>query len=206
MSSTTEFNHPSDCEVLSAMRERSRRRAEAFSMDPVVQERAKQISLLLIDVDGVLTDGQITYNDQGAEEKSFHVRDGMGIRLVRNIGVEVGLVTARTSAMVARRATELGIEHLFQGVGRKVDTFKEIIAATGKTPHEVAYMGDDWIDLGVLQRVGLAACPADAASEVRETCHLVTAQKGGMGAVRELCEIIVRAKGKYHSLLDQYRC
>ena len=159
---------------------------------------------LLLDVDGVLTDGTIIYTENGGEIKAFHTRDGMGLRLLRETGVEIGLITARQSAAVTRRAQDLGLTHVYQKAGNKLAIFERLLAELGLAPAEVAYLGDDWLDLPLITRVGLAAAVADAAPEVRQRAHYVTELPGGRGAVRELCDLLIEAKGMRQSLLARY--
>ena len=166
--------------------------------------RAKEIKLLLLDVDGVLTDGSIVYGNSGTELKAFNIKDGFGIRLLREAGVEVGIITARRSEAVERRAQDMKLAHLYQGVGNKIEAFAEILAAQKLIPQQVAYMGDDWLDLPLLSRVGLAVTVADGVAEVKAVAHYVTRQDGGRGAVRELCELIIEAKGQREELLARY--
>ncbi len=199
--------YPSDCEVTEGLRQRAMSRSgqdERGYAWRACLPRAKEIRLLLLDVDGVLTDGSITYGNSGAELKSFNIKDGFGIRLLRESGVEVGIITARRSEAVERRAQDLKLAHLYQGVGNKLEAFAEILAAQKLTPQQVAYMGDDWLDLPLLSRVGLAVTAADGVAEVKSVAHYVTRQDGGRGAVRELCELIVEAKGMREELLARY--
>jgi len=199
--------YPSDCEVTRGLRERSeaRQRSEQRSYAWRANfERAARIKLLLLDVDGVLTDGTIIYLPDGIETKGFSTRDGLGIRLLQKAGVEVGIITARRSEVVKRRAENLGIELLYQGAGAKLEVYEKIIGELGFRPEQVAYMGDDWLDLPVMTRVGMAAAVADAAPEVCEIAHYVAASPGGKGAVRELCDLIIEALGKRDELLGQY--
>ena len=160
--------------------------------------------LFLLDVDGVLTDGTITYTKAGDESKSFHTRDGLGLRLVQKAGVEVGLITARTSEAVSRRAQDLGISLVFQGVGKKIAVLEKIMAERHLEKSQIAYMGDDWLDLPLLTRVGFAATVADGALEVKRLVDFVARQAGGRGAVREVCELIIEAKGQTANLLAPY--
>lgn len=199
--------YPSDCEITQALRER----AEADKIPNQASyawranlERAAKIKLLLLDVDGVLTDGSIIYLPDGVETKAFSTRDGLGIRLLQKAGVEVGIITARTSEVVRRRAENLGIGLLYQGAGAKREVYEKIIADLGLAPEQVAYMGDDWLDLPVMTRVGLAAAVADGAEEVCRVAHYVTKRPGGRGAVREVCDLIVTALGKRDEILAQY--
>lgn len=198
--------YPSDCEILASYRrradERSHRQDEALSGP--LRDRAAAILLLLLDVDGVLTNGSLLYTETGNEAKSFNTQDGLGVKLLFRAGVEVGLITARHSEIVRRRAEELGMQYVYQGVDRKLDAFKEILRRAGRKPFEVCYMGDDWIDLALLTRVGLAACPANGVAEVQAVCHFVTQRGGGQGAVREVCDLIIKAKGVRETLLQQY--
>jgi len=166
--------------------------------------RAKNIRLLLLDVDGVLTDGTITYTADGGESKGFNTQDGFGLRILQEAGVEVGLITARTSEAVTRRAADLKLRYVYQGAGRKNDVFEDILKQSGLRPPQAAYMGDDWLDLPLLARAGLAAAPANAVAEVRQRAHYVTRLSGGRGAVRELCELILEAQGKLSTLFRKY--
>lgn len=166
--------------------------------------KAEPILLLLLDVDGVLTDGSLVYSQNGIESKAFNTQDGLGLRLATQGGVETGIITARTSPMVRKRAEELGMKYLYQGVENKLDTFRTILDRAGCRPYQVCYMGDDLIDLGLLSRVGLAACPANAVPEVKDICHFVADRPGGSGAVRQTCELILRAKGRYQALVQQF--
>ena len=199
--------YPSDCELTQALLERSRDAGR-----PVVRSeewrqalpRAAQVQLLLLDVDGVLTDGTIFYTPGGGESKGFSTQDGFGLRLLRESGVEVGLITARQSEAVTRRAADLGLKYVYQGAGRKNEVYETILRETGLRPPQTAYMGDDWLDLPLLARVGLAAAPANAVAEIRQRVHYVTGSSGGRGAVREVCELILEARGELAALLRKY--
>jgi 3-deoxy-D-manno-octulosonate 8-phosphate phosphatase (KDO 8-P phosphatase) len=200
--------YPSDCEVTQGLRERSQSRAPAGQRSyrwRASLERARSVKLLLLDVDGVLTDGSIIYSPDGQESKTFSTRDGLGLRLVQKAGLLVGLITARSSEVVQRRAENLGISLVFQGAGRKLEIFRRILAEQGIAPEQTAYVGDDWLDLPVLLRAGLAVAVADAAPEVLEVAHYVTDLPGGHGAVREVCDLILEAQGKREALLAEYR-
>ena len=166
-------------------------------------EIAAPIKLILSDVDGVLTNGQIIYDAAGFETKAFHVRDGLGIKLWQQAGFSFGIVTARTSEIVARRAQELGITGLRQGSQQKWDAAVELMQQCGCGPEETCYIGDDLPDLAVLTRVGLPVCVSDAASDVRKAATWITKLPGGSGAVRELIERLLHAKSKWGSLVDQ---
>lgn len=198
--------YPSDCEVTEGYRTMARER-ESRQNDPDRQRilaRAKEIQLLLLDVDGVLTDGSLVYSGNSAESKSFNTQDGFGLRLLQEAGIEVGIITARQSEVVARRANELKIRYIYQGMRNKNDALKEILRASGYRPFQVAYMGDDWLDLVLLQQVGLAIAPANGVREVKEIAHFVTERQGGSGAVREACELILAAKNLVAELLQKY--
>lgn len=198
--------HPSDCQILENYRSRSRDRKELEKKEAnsVLYAKAAPITLLLLDIDGVLTDGSLIYTENGIEGKAFNTQDGLGIKLVQKAGVDVGLITARTSELVLRRAKELGMTHICQGVDSKITAYTDILKRSGRKPYQVCFMGDDWIDLPLLTRVGLAACPANAVPEVKDACHLITERSGGHGAVRETCRLILQAKGVLDSLLQQF--
>ncbi|MBC8208762.1 MAG: 3-deoxy-D-manno-octulosonate 8-phosphate phosphatase [Desulfobulbaceae bacterium] len=196
--------YPSDCEIIDGLRNMARNKKPLHNDDPTLLARAKDIKLLLLDVDGVLTDGTLLYSNNGQESKAFHTQDGFGLRLLHEAGIETGIITARTSETVSRRATELGIHHLHLGIRNKLDAFREISKQTGHKPFEIAYMGDDWLDLTLLTRVGLAVSPANGVVEVQDVCHYTTSLSGGQGAVREVCALLLRAKGLDRQLLQKY--
>jgi len=166
--------------------------------------RAAPIRLLLLDVDGVLTDGSILFAHDGTESKSFNTQDGFGLRLLLEAGIETGVITARTSAAVTRRAQDLKMRYVFQGASNKLTAYKEIVRQSGLKPFEIAYMGDDWLDLVLLTRVGFAAVPANGVAEVRQVAHYVSRKAGGHGAVREVCDLLLEAKGVIQQLLQGY--
>lgn len=155
--------------------------------------RAKKIKMLLLDVDGVMTDGRIILDNQGIETKAFHVRDGRGIRLLQQAGIMVGIITGRSSEVVNVRSRELGINEVHQGAKNKLTVYEMILARHGLQDDEVAYLGDDDVDIPVLDRVGLAAAVADADPCVHGHVHFTTKAKGGMGAVRELVNLILKS-------------
>lgn len=157
---------------------------------------AKKIKLLLLDVDGVLTDGTIILDCQGNELKAFHVRDGHGIKLAQRAGIVVGLITGRKSEVVNIRARELGIEEVHQGAHEKLAIYESLLAKYGARDGEVAFMGDDIVDLDILKRAGLAATVADCDPAVRPHAHLITKAAGGRGAVREFINLILKNRGK----------
>ncbi len=197
--------HPSDCDILEGYRKRARLRNQPPSEEEkLLFAKAEPVRLLLLDVDGVLTDGSLIYSEQGIESKRFNTQDGLGIRLVQQAGVATGIITARTSSLVRQRAEELGMTYIRQGAKNKFEAFKTILEKADLKPFQVCYMGDDLIDLGLLTRVGLAACPANAVVEVQQACHLISCRHGGGGAVREICDVIIRAKGLHKKLMQQF--
>lgn len=205
--STTSPGYPSDCEVTEGYRSMARER-EARQSAPNLQRvfaRAKEIRLLLLDVDGVLTDGTLHYSGSSGESKSFNTQDGFGIRLLQEAGIDAGVITARQSEVVSRRAGELKMRYIYQGMRNKREAFKEILQVSGYRPFQVAYMGDDWLDLVLLQQVGFAIAPANAVPEVKDVAHFVTERAGGSGAVRDACDLILEAKNLKTDLLRKYR-
>jgi len=168
-------------------------------------DRARKIELLLLDVDGVLTDGSVIYADDGSETKRFHVRDGSGLKLWRNAGKRAAILSGRQSAAVVRRAQELDIDPLYQGRSDKLLAFGELLAALGLRPDQVCAIGDDLPDLPVLVRSGLAVAVADACPEVRQAAHYVTALPGGCGAVRDAIEWLLKTRGEWDGLVENYR-
>ena len=165
----------------------------------------KHIKLVGLDVDGVLTDGQIIHGSGGMEIKAFNVKDGAGIKLLQKSGIKIAIITARSSEAVTHRAKELGIELLFQGVKNKLQKLTELTASLNITLDNVAYMGDDFPDLAIIQSVGLGTCPADAAGIVQEHSQWRSTAPGGRGAVRELAEFILTQQGCLDDLLSDYK-
>lgn len=159
--------------------------------------------MLLLDVDGVLTDGRIVIDDQGVEIKSFHVRDGQGISLLMRAGIEVGMITARFSPAVRHRAKELGITLLRQRVRDKLSAYEAIKASRGLADHQIAYVGDDVLDVAILRSAGLAVTVADGALEARASAHWVTTASGGAGAVREVAEMLLKSQKKWRPLITK---
>jgi 3-deoxy-D-manno-octulosonate 8-phosphate phosphatase (KDO 8-P phosphatase) len=166
--------------------------------------KATAVKLLLFDVDGVLTDGAVAIHGDGTETKRFHIRDGIAMIWAQRAGLTVGILSARQSPSTSHRAAQLGITLVHQGVTSKIDTYDQIVGDMVLTDDEVAYMGDDIVDLAVLGRVGLAAAPADATAEVLARVDFVSAHRGGEGAVRELIEVILRAQGQWESTVAVY--
>lgn len=161
------------------------------------RQLAADLELVIFDVDGVLTDGKLYYGDDGREIKAFHVQDGHAIKMLRDHGVEVALITGRRSTMVARRAAELGIEHLYQGLDDKTRALDDLVTTTGIDPARMAHVGDDLPDLALFERVGLAVGVADGHPTVIAAAHHVTAAAGGEGVARELCQLILAAKDQW---------
>src|SRR2546423_4047708 len=160
-----------------------------------VERRAALVRLLLLDCDGVLTDGRVTLVEGGDEQKSFHTRDGHGLVLLHRAGLRSGIISGRSSGVVASRAADLGVAYVRQGALDKSKVFEELLAEAGVEPPEVAYVGDDVVDIPLMRRSGLAVAVADAAEDARACAHYVTRLPGGFGAVREVCELILKAQG-----------
>lgn len=199
--------YPSDCELTEALRTRAMNRQgrpERSAEWQAALPQARQVQLLLLDVDGVLTDGSITYLTGGGETKSFHTQDGLGIKILQESGVAVGIITARRSESVERRARDLGLAHVYQGQKDKLVTYEAILKETGLRPPQTAYMGDDWVDLPILKRVGFAAAPVNAVPEIRQRAHYTTERSGGRGAVREICDLILEARGDLAKMLARF--
>jgi 3-deoxy-D-manno-octulosonate 8-phosphate phosphatase (KDO 8-P phosphatase) len=169
-----------------------------------IERRAARVKLLLMDCDGVLTDGRITLLENGDEEKSFHTRDGHGLVLLHRAGLSSGIISGRTSSLVERRARELGMRYVRQGTWDKIKDFDELLAEAGVTEHEVAFVGDDVTDIPLMQRSELAIAVADAVPETRAAAHYITELPGGHGAVREVTELILKAQGRWWELMKRY--
>lgn len=169
-----------------------------------MNEKAKLVRLMLFDVDGVMTDGGLYYTDSGEEIKVFNTLDGLGIKMLRDSGVRVGIITGRTSRIVEQRARHLGIEYVFQGVHDKLAAFEAVQKQAGVGAGQCGFMGDDLVDLPVLRRAGFAVAVPEAPELVRSHVHYVTGQPGGRGAVREVCELIMRAQGTLDAALAPF--
>ncbi len=169
-----------------------------------IVEKAASIRLLVLDVDGVLTDGRIVYTDDGAQIQHFHVRDGLGIRLLSLHGIETAVISARKSNALERRCKELGIRHVFQGVGDKIACLNGLIMELGLDYTHICCVGDDWVDLPMLKRCGLSVTVSDGATFMARNVDLVTNAPGGCGAVREVCELILEAKGLLEKSFNTY--
>lgn len=171
---------------------------------PDLLQKAKTIQLLILDVDGVLTNGQLGLDDDLTASKSFHVRDGFGIRQLLKENIQVAVITGRESKLVSERIRELKIPYLFQNSPDKLPIFKKLLADLNLQSHQVAYMGDDLIDLPVLKQVGLSAAPADAYFFVKEHTDFIAHHSGGNGAVRELCDLLLAGRGRLESICQQF--
>lgn len=172
--------------------------------DSQIQQRAARIKLLLMDCDGVLTDGRIWILENGEDQKAFHTRDGLGIELLHRAGLRSGIISGRNSSALARRAQSLGVSFLWQGHEDKRKAFADTLAQAQVSKEEVAYVGDDLTDLVLMVQSGLAVAVADAAPDVREHAHYVTKANGGNGAVREVIELILKAQGRWDELVKAY--
>ncbi|RWX43038.1 3-deoxy-D-manno-octulosonate 8-phosphate phosphatase (KDO 8-P phosphatase) [Candidatus Electrothrix aarhusensis] len=200
-------NTYSDCELTQSLRERAMKREQPILRSNAwrtAMMRAKKAEVLLLDVDGVLTDGTLFYSGASEEIKGFNTLDGFGLRLLRDAGIAVGLITARSSEAVSRRAKELKLEHVYTDCRNKKEAYAAVLEQHGWKPEQTAYMGDDWLDLPVLMQVGCSFAPANAAAEIRRQVDYVTERSGGHGAVREACELILEAKGLLSQLLHEY--
>ena len=173
-------------------------------MNQDLQQRAKAIKLAIFDVDGVLTDGRLYFLTDGSEFKTFNTLDGQGIKMLINSGVRTAIISGRSTPVVEKRANNLGIQHLYQGREDKLVVLDELLGELGLNYAQVAYLGDDLPDLPVIRRVGLGMAVANAASFVRQHADGVTEARGGEGAAREFCELIMRAQGSLDAALDAY--
>ncbi|MCK4851817.1 MAG: HAD-IIIA family hydrolase [Candidatus Omnitrophica bacterium] len=167
-------------------------------------ERAKKIKLLLLDVDGVLTDGRLIYGNYGDELKNFDVNDGLGIFLVKKAGIRCVILTARASRVVTRRAKELRIDKVYHNFHYKINALESIKKRFKTADDEICFVGDDLIDIPVLKRAGLAVCPPNAMEEVKPFAHFLTTKNGGRGAVREVCDLLLRARGLWDKVTSEY--
>ncbi|MDH4275792.1 MAG: 3-deoxy-manno-octulosonate-8-phosphatase KdsC [Gammaproteobacteria bacterium] len=169
-----------------------------------ILNKAAQIKLVIFDVDGVLTDGSLYLNDDGLESKAFYSRDGHGMKMLQATGVELAIITGRSSATVTHRMEGLGVKHVYQGRLEKLPAFLSLLQALNIAPQHVAYVGDDVVDLPVMRRVGLAVAVADAHDFVKKHAHWQTRHPGGRGAARDVCELIMEAQGTLQSALEAY--
>lgn len=176
-------------------------------MNEAIEEaiaRARNIKLIIFDVDGVLTDGRLILGDDGLEYKAFNSHDGLGMKLLKASGVDMAIITGRTSNVVTKRAESTGIGHFYQGVDDKLEAFFDLLQQTGLPPEQCAFMGDDVVDLPPMRRCGFAVTVPAAPSLVKQHAHLVTACEAGRGAVREACEFIMQAQDTYDAQMAQY--
>ena len=169
-----------------------------------VRARVEKVKLLVLDVDGVLTDGRLYYHDDGTESKAFHARDGHGIKLAQRAGIEVALISGRSSPCVNKRAVDLGITEVEQGSKDKVPAFERLLAEKGLGPEQAAFVGDDLVDLPVMRRAGFAVTVAGASEHLFEAAHYVTLAPGGRGAVREVVELILETQGLWEKVAARY--
>ncbi len=169
-----------------------------------MREKLRGLKLLLLDVDGVMTDGRIVYNADGVEIKAFDVKDGHGLKLLQRAGLQIGIITGRQSEVTRVRAEELGIDLVIQGAKEKLPRYLEVVGRLGLRDEEVAYVGDDLIDLPVLRRVGFSATVADAVEEIKPHVDYVARRPGGRGAVREICDHILRTAGRWEEVTARY--
>lgn len=167
-------------------------------------ERAKRVKLIILDVDGVLSDGKIIFSPSGELAKSFNCKDGLGISLLQKFGVKTAIITGRNSEIVRHRAEELKIHDVYQGAMNKLTAFEELCAKYHLTHDEIAYVGDDLIDLPVMCQVGLACAVQDAVTEVKTRAHYITRACGGQGGVREVAELILKAQDKWDAVVQSY--
>ncbi len=167
-------------------------------------DKLNHVRLLLLDVDGVLTDGGIIYDDKGVETKAFNAKDGLGIKLLMNTGIKVGIVTSRASKALYHRCDNLGISLVFDGVHDKSGVLEDISKQTGMPAEEIAFVGDDLVDLPLMRKVGLSIAVADAHETLLENADMVTTARGGAGAVREVCEAILKAQGLWEKTLERF--
>ncbi len=170
----------------------------------LVHQQASKIKLVIFDVDGVLTNGTLFVGDDGQEYKAFHSRDGLGMNMLQNSGVEIGIITARTSNVVKLRMESLSIKYVYQGRKEKLPAYKELLAESGLSSEQVAYVGDDLVDLPVLRQVGLAIAVADAHPFVTKHVHWQTKNNGGVGAARDVCEMIMQAQGTLEQQFQRF--
>jgi 3-deoxy-D-manno-octulosonate 8-phosphate phosphatase (KDO 8-P phosphatase) len=170
----------------------------------LIERRASRIKLLLMDCDGVLTDGRLWLTEEGDDQKSFNTKDGLGLSLWRRAGLQSGIISGRNSRAVTRRAQELGIEFVRQGDPDKIEAFEKVLEQAAVAENEVAFIGDDLTDIPLMQRAELAVAVADAVVETLSVAHYVTQARGGQGAVREVVELILKSQGRWSDLIDNY--
>lgn len=167
-------------------------------------EKLAAVDLLILDVDGVLTQGEVIYHDDGSQIKCFNVKDGLGLRLLMDAGIPVAIVTGRSAGALQARVKNLGIPYLFDGVSDKAAALTQVVDQSGIPAHRMAFIGDDLPDLPIMSRVGLSIAVSDATPEVKERAAMVTTHPGGRGAVREICEAILKAKGLWEATIARF--
>lgn len=172
-------------------------------MDEIL-DKASRIKLAVFDVDGVMTDGGLIFGSDGSEYKTFHVHDGLGLVMLKEAGIQVAIISARTSSIVTERMSQLGIDHVLQGQGNKKDSIKRLIQECAIEAEATAYTGDDLIDLPAMSVAGLSIAVANAHPQVKDRADWVTSKAGGQGAVREICEFILKAKGRFDEASQHY--
>ncbi len=170
-----------------------------------MKKKISKIKLLLLDVDGVLTDGRIYVDNNGVETKAFDVQDGHGLKLLQRAGIKVGLITGRQSEVVSYRAKELGIDLVYQGIKDKLEIYLRICDDLGLRDDEIAFMGDDLVDLPILRRVGLSATVPGGSDDIKSFVHYISIRKGGRGAVREVCELLLKEGGYWEQVSTRYQ-
>ncbi len=175
-----------------------------MNIDKELKQRLKNIKLLIMDVDGVMTDGGLTIGDVGQEYKTFHAHDGLGMKLLKATGVSMAIITGRTSNVVVKRAESTGIAHFYQGAEDKLAAFEDLMLSGGFKAEQCAFMGDDVVDLPPMLKCGLAIAVPDSPTLLLERVHYVTHKAGGRGAVREVCELIMRAQGTFDAQMAQF--
>lgn len=175
-----------------------------MQIDDHLIEKAKKIKLLILDVDGVLTDNRLVYSDDGIESKSFYTRDGHGMVMLQKSAVDIGIITGRKSQLVTNRMRDLKVKHVYQGVPDKLPTFSKLVEELSLEMDEIGYVGDDILDLPILMRVGLSVTPSDGDDEVKPRVDYISKYEGGRGCVREVCEIIMRSQGTWQQHMDFY--
>ena len=173
-------------------------------MNPELNHKASQIELLILDVDGVLTDGRLYFSNEGESHKAFNSLDGHGLRLLMDNGVQVAIITGRQSKIVQHRMADLGVTQIYQGYRDKLPAYEQLLKDTGLQPEQIAYMGDDILDLPIMSRVGFAVSVPNGHAFAREHSDLVTQSSGGRGAVRELCDFLLQAKGLLQDIQAAY--
>jgi 3-deoxy-D-manno-octulosonate 8-phosphate phosphatase (KDO 8-P phosphatase) len=200
------FNCAPTLEIITMPSAFNTHQTNPLSQFPQAWERAGKIKLLVLDVDGVLTNGQVFLDSEGKEAfKAFDIQDGLGIKLLEQCGIPTVIITGRQSKSVLARCNELGIEHVHMGVENKAIALDKVLGDLSLKRADCAVMGDDWPDLKMMKQAGLIICPAQGHEAVKETAHLVTTRSGGNGAVREVCDLILKAQNRYQELLNQAR-